>query len=474
VEQTDCTEEQLAFQGHGRRTVVAAFNAGRLSSDAGGVLLLREVAERTGLLERFAACFTDHRDPRLVEHTVAELVRQRVLGLACGYEDLNDHDVLRDDALLAVAAGKTDATGATRRRARDRGHALAGKSTLNRWERTPADATAAARYQKIVYDGAAIEAFFVDAFLAAHVTAPAELVLDLDATDDPVHGQQEGRFFHGYYRSYCYLPLYIFCGDFLLAAKLRRADGDGAAGAVEEVARIVAQLRAQWPAVRIVIRGDSGFARDALMTWCETHAVDYVLGLARNPRLQALIADELAMAQAACEATGVAARVYKDFPYQTQKSWAQPRRVVGKAEQLPGKANPRFVVTTLAAAAWAPAVLYEQLYCARGEMENRIKEQQLGLFADRTSTATMRGNQLRLWLASVAYVLVHELRRVGLRGTALARAQVPTIRTRLLKLGGLVRVSVRRVVVALSGVFPLRALYRRVLANLQTGYPLRC
>jgi hypothetical protein len=299
-------------------------------------------------------------------------------------------------------------------------------------------------------------------------------VLDLDATDDPVHGQQEGRFFHGYYRSYCYLPLYIFCGDFLLAAKLRRADGDGAAGAVEEVARIVAQLRAQWPAVRIIVRGDSGFARDALMTWCEAHGVDYVLGLARNTRLQAMIAEELATAAAACAATGAAARVYKAFPYQTQKSWTQARRVIGKAEQLPGKANPRFVVTTLSATAWAPAALYEQLYCARGEMENRIKEQQLGLFADRTSTATMRGNQLRLWLASVAYVLVHELRRVGLRGTALARAQVTTIRTRLLKLGGLVRVSVRRIVVALSGVFPLRVLYARVLANLQTGYPLRC
>jgi hypothetical protein len=472
--ETDCRETQLTFQGLGRRAVVADFSAGRLSSEAGGLLLLREVAERSGLLREFAACFTDHRDPRLVEHTVAELVSQRVLALACGYEDLNDHEVLRDDAVLALAAGKADVTGAARARARDRGHALAGKSTLNRWERTPADATAAARYHKIVYDAPAIERFFVTAFLAAHATPPAEVVLDLDATDDPVHGHQEGRFFHGYYRAYCYLPLYIFCGEFLLAAKLRRADRDGAAGAVEEVERIVTQLRAQWPAVRIIVRGDSGFAREALMAWCEAHEVDYVLGLARNDRLEAAVTLELALAEIGCAVTQAPVRLYKDFVYQTRTSWTRARRVVGKAEHLPGKANPRFVVTSRGLAAWAPAALYEQLYCARGDMENRIKEQQLGLFADRTSTATLRANQLRLWIASVAYVLVHELRRVGLQGTALARAQVATIRTRLLKLGGIVRLSVRRIVVALSGVFPLHALYRQALANLQRGYPLRC
>jgi hypothetical protein len=471
---TDCTEEQLTFQGLGRRAVVADFSAGRLSSEAGGLLLLREVAGRTGLLRQFAGCFTDHRDPRLIEHTVEELVSQRVLALACGYEDLNDHDVLRDDALLAAAAGKTDVTGAGRRRGQDRGHALAGKSTLNRWERTPADATAAARYHKIVYDAAAIERVFVDAFLAAHPTPPAEVILDLDATDDPLHGQQEGRFFHGYYRAYCYLPLYVFAGEFLLAAQLRRADGDGAAGAVEIVARLTAALRAQWPDVRIIVRADSGFARDALMAWCEAHGVDYVLGLARNDRLEAAITLELALAQIACAVTRAPVRLYKDFPYRTRTSWAGARRVIGKAEHLPGKANPRFVVTSLPADRWPAAVLYETLYCARGDMENRIKEQQLGLFADRTSTATMRGNQLRLWIASVAYVLLHELRRVGLARTALARAQVTTIRLKLLKVGGLVRVSVRRIAVALSGVFPLRALYRQVLRNLQAGYPLRC
>jgi len=453
--------------------VVARFDGGRITSDA-GVLLLREVAERSGLLRRFAQCFTDYRAPELIEHTVEELVAQRVLALACGYEDLNDHDVLRDDALLAVAAGKRDATGATRKRARDRGHALAGKSTLNRLEGTPAAASAAARYKKIVYDGAAIEAWFVEAFLAAHPTPPAEIVLDLDATDDPLHGKQEGRFFHGYYRAYCYLPLYIFAGDVLLAAKLRRADGDGAAGAVEEVARIVGQVRRRWPGVRIVVRGDSGFARDALMTWCEAHGVDYVLGLARNARLEAAVALDLALAEIGCAVTRAPVRLYRELEYRTHDSWTRTRRVVAKAEYLPGKANPRFVVTSLPAARWAAAALYEALYCARGDMENRIKEQQLGLFADRTSTATMRANQLRLWFSSVAYVLVETVRRVGLAGTALARAQVGTIRTRLLKLGALVTVSVRRVVIALSSVFPLQRLFVQALANLQRAYPLRC
>ena len=379
-----------------------------------------------------------------------------------------------DDALLAVAAGKRDATGATRKRARDRGHALAGKSTLNRLEGTPAVATAAARYKKIVYDGAAIEAWFVEAFLATHDTPPTEIVLDLDATDDPVHGQQEGRFFHGYYRAYCYLPLYIFAGDVLLAAKLRRADGDGAAGAVEEVARIVGQVRRRWPGVRIVVRGDSGFARDALMTWCEAHGVDYVLGLARNARLEAAVALDLALAEIGCAVTRAPVRLYRELEYRTHDSWTRTRRVVAKAEYLPGKANPRFVVTSLPAARWAAAALYEERYCARGDMENRIKEQQLGLFADRTSTATMRANQLRLWFSSVAYVLVETVRRVGLAGTALARAQVGTIRTRLLKLGALVTVSVRRVVIALSSVFPLQRLFVQALANLQRAYPLRC
>jgi len=367
--------------------------------------------------------------------------------------------------------GKQDATGQERKRARDQGHALAGKSTLNRLEGTPATATATARYKKIVYDDAAIADFFVEAFLVAHPQPPAAVVLDLDATDDPLHGQQEGRFFHGYYRCYCYLPLYIFCGDFLLCAMLRRADADGAAGAVEEVARIVERLRARWPEVKIALRADSGFAREALMAWCEGHDVDYVFGLARNTRLEAELAADMALARVEQAASGGAVRRFKDFTYQTRDTWSRARRVVGKAEMLPGKANPRFVVTSYGAAQWAAAALYEDLYCARGDMENRIKEQQLALFADRTSTATMRANQLRLWFSSVAYVLVNELRRVGLAGTALARAQADTIRVRLLKIGGVIRVSVRRVYVALSSVFPLQALFRQALANIQHAYP---
>jgi hypothetical protein len=473
VEETECRTDQLAFQGFGGRKVVAAFDGGRLSSD-GGLLLLREVAERTGMLRRFAQCFVDHRDPALIEHTVAEMVAQRILAQACGYEDVHDHDVLRDDALLAVASGKRDATGARRKRARDRGHALAGKSTLNRWELTAAEATGAARYKKIVCVDEEVESFFVREFLAAHRRPPRELVLDLDATDDPLHGHQEGRFFHGYYREYCYLPLYIFCGEHLLAAKLRTADQDGAAGAVDEVERIVRQLRQKCPRVRIVVRADSGFARDALLTWCEANGVDYVLGLARNERLQAELAAEMTAARQEHERTERPARVYKDFSYRTRTSWSRARRVVGKAEYLPGKANPRFIVTSLPADKWAAAPLYEQLYCARGDMENRIKEQQLDLFADRTSTATIRGNQLRLWLASVAYVLVNELRRTGLKGTEMAHAQAGTIRTRLLKIAGRITLSVRRVVVSLSSVHPLQRLFAQALVNIQRAYPLTC
>lgn len=469
---TDCSEDQLQFEGFGSRAVQADFSAGRTTSD-GGVLLVREVAIRTGLLRRFAACFEDFRNPAYIEHTVEELVSQRVLGLICGHEDLNDHDRLRDDPLLATASGKHDPTGAHRLRRRDRGHALAGKSTLNRLELTPAVTGPAARYQKVRHRPEAIAALLVDAFLEAHAEPPDEIVLDVDATDDPLHGHQEGRFFHGYYGAYCYLPLYVTCGDFLLAAKLRPSNIDAAAGSREEIERIVAQIRTRWPEVRIVVRGDSGFARDELMAWCEASGVDYVLGLAKNARLVAELAAELDEARVVCEHTGEPARVFKDFRYQTRESWARERRVVGKAEVIPGKSNPRFVVTSLAVERIAAQGLYEDIYCARGDMENRIKEQQLGLFADRTSTATMRANQLRLWFSSIAYVLVNELRRVALRGTELARAQVSTIRTRLVKIGGLVRVSVRRVYVALSSSFPLQALFVRALQNLQTGYPLR-
>jgi hypothetical protein len=458
----------MEFGCLGGRQVVAAFDGGRVSSD-GGLLLLRETALRTRMLDRFADCFRDGRHPDLVEHTVQELLAQRILGIACGYEDLNDHDTLREDALLASASGKLDPTGANRLRERDRGRALAGKSTLNRLELTTGGRH---RYKKIVCDPEAVERFFVADFLDAHGEPPASIVLDLDATDDPLHGRQEGRFFHGYYRNYCYLPLYIFCGDFLLAAKLRTADRDGADGTVGELTRIVGQIRAAWPEVALTVRADSGFCRDAVMAWCESNRVDYVLGLARNERLEAVLQDSMAQARADHERTGRPARCFKDFRYRTRDSWSRERRVVGKAERLAGKDNPRFVVTSLARKHWEAQRLYERLYCARGEMENRIKEQQLDLFADRTSTATLRANQLRLWLSSVAYCLVNDLRRVGLRGTELAQATCGTIRTRLLKVGAVVTISVRRVRVALSSVFPLQALFERVWHNLLEEYAL--
>jgi hypothetical protein len=358
---TDCNPLQLEFQGLTRRTVVASFDGGTVSSD-GGVLLLAEVDRRLGLLELFAACFKDHRNPDLVEHSIEELVRQRVFGLALGYEDLNDHDELRTDPLLASVVGKSDPTGSDRRQEQDRGKPLAGKSTLNRleWGAVKQD-----RYRKISLDTEAVDRFFVDVFLAAHQKAPAEIVLDLDATDDPLHGEQEGRFFHGYYGGYCYLPLYIFCGSHLLCSRLREANVDASFGAVTELERIVARIRQRWPEVRIIVRGDSGFAREELMNWCESHSVDFVLGLARNARLQRALGSELAQARAQFEESGKAARVFKDFVYRTKKSWSQQRRVVGKAEHLSKGANPRFIVTSLPSDTWSAGALREAVLCPR-------------------------------------------------------------------------------------------------------------
>lgn len=427
---------------------------------------------RSGVIRQFAACFTDHRDPDRIEHTVEELLGQRVLGIICGYEDLNDHERLRDDALLALAVGKTDVTGEDRKRARDRGHALAGKSTLNRLELAAPIVDGAERYKKISYDDHAIERLFVTHFLDARDDDPRkEIILDLDATDDPIHGEQEGRHFHGFYGHYCYLPLYVFCGEFLLGATLNTADVAPGKQAVEELERIVAQILARWPDVRIIVRGDSGFCNDEIMAWCEQDGIDYILGLAKNPRLSAEIADEMTAAKAEHARTGEKARVFKDFRYKTRDSWTRERRVVGKAEYITDKENPRFVVTTLSSEEWPAQALYEDLYCARGEMENRIKEQQLGLFADRTSTHTIRGNQLRLWLSSIAYLILHDLRRLALCGTAMGRAQVSTIRCRLLKIGAVVKVSVRRVYVSLSSVFPLQELFARILANIREHVP---
>jgi hypothetical protein len=469
---TECTQNSFAFHWENRREVVARFDGGVITSDGGGVLL-REVEKRTGLLRQFAACFTDHRDPERIEHTVAELVAQRVYGLALGYEDLNDHDDLRRDPLLATLVGKADPTGRDRVRERDVGHALAGKSTLNRLELTTLEAGAQSRYKKIVLHEDRVDRLLVELFLQGHTQAPGDIILDLDATDDPLHGKQEGRFFHGYYGCYCYLPLYIFSGEHLLCARLRRSDIDASAGALEDVQRIVGQIRERWPEVSIIVRADSGFARDSLMAWCEEHGVDYVFGLAKNTRLRRVLSKELHQVEQECARSGKPARLFKDFTYRTRKSWTRTRRVVGKAEHLADKSNPRFVVTSLSPQQWKARALYEDLYCARGDMENRIKEQQLYLFADRTSAATMRANQIRLWFSSIAYVLLQTLRRLGLKGTALAQAQCHTIRLKLLKIGAQIRVTVRKVWVSLASGSPYADLFAQVYANLRAG-PLRC
>ncbi len=463
--QTECMSDTLAFQEVAGRAVVGRFDGGTLTSD-GGAVLLREVERATGIVAQFAACFQDHRDPTRVQHSVAALVRQRIYALALGYEDLNDHDALRHDPLFAVLAEATDLAAP-----------LAGKSTLNRLELSAATVAGAERYKRISVDHAAVDRMLLEVFVQAHPTAPAEIVLDLDATDDPVHGNQEGRFFHGYYGHYCYLPLYIFAGEHLLCARLRAANIDASAGALEEVMRLVLALRMVWPEVRMTLRADSGFCRDALMAWCEANAVDYVFGLAKNARLTALIADELAAVKDACTAAMPRARRFTELTYQTLDSWTRPRRVVAKAEHLGtsegGKSNPRFVVTSLPIATLDARALYEDCYCARGEMENRIKEQQLMLFADRTSAATMRANQLRLYCSSVAYLLLHALRRLALAGTPLARAQCQTIRLTLLKIGARLRITVRKVWLALASGCPHAALFARVHATL-LALPLRC
>jgi hypothetical protein len=440
---TECNPELFDFARVESRAVVAAFDGGRITSDA-GALLLGATDRVIGLTRRLAACFTDARNPDLIEHDVETLVMQRVVGIALGYEDLIDHDELRHDPVMAVLAGKLAAR-------RSDCAPLAGKSTLNRLELSHPQPT---RYARLAADTAAIETLFVDLFLDAHKKAPAQITLDLDATDDPLHGHQEGRFFHGYYDCYCYLPLYVFCGRHLLAAKLRRADIDAAAGSADEIERIVRCIRARWPRVRILLRGDSGFAREALMAWCEANRVDYLFGLARNARLVGEIEPEMARARAQSEASGKPARCFRDFTWSTLDSWSRARRVVGKAEWTGGEANPRFVVTSLKAAEAQARHLYEAIYCARGEMENRIKECQLDLFADRTSAATMRANQLRLWFASAAYVLLCALRRIGLAHTQFAAATCGTIRLKLLKIGALVRISVRRVSVAMASACP--------------------
>ena len=466
---TDCTGQQYLFQGIGRRRIVAQFNGGSLSSD-GGSVLLRQVDQQRRLLSGFAQCFEDHRDPDRCEHSVEELVRQRVFALALGYEDLNDHDTLRLDPLLAAVVGKKDPVGRSRRCPRDQGKALAGKSSLGRLEWGLASEAREDRYRRIAVLPEAVDRFFVDVFLDGFETPPERIELDLDATDDPLHGGQEGRFFHGYYGCYCYLPLYIFCGTHLLCARLRRSNIDASAGSVEELARIVGQIRAAWPEVEILVRGDSGFAREELMSYCEANRVDFVFGMARNRRLERELDDVFEIVEQICAETEQPARCFKDFSYSTRKSWSRARRVVGKAEILERGPNPRFVVTSLTPKAVDAKALYA-LYCARGEMENRIKEQQLYLFADRTSARLMRVNQVRLWFSSLAYTLLNELRRLGLAGSAMAKARCDTIRLRLLKIGARVQVTVRRVVVALATGCPYQGLFAHAYERLMRAGP---
>ena len=434
---------------------MAQFEGSWLTTE-GGSLLLRQADRKIGMLRRVARCFTDYRQPERIEHRLEEMLAQRIYGLALGYEDLNDHEQLRQDPLLAVLAGK-----------RDLGEPLAGKSTLNRLELTPAGSPAAERYNKIAYSPEAIDELLVTLFLESQHKAPSSIVLDLDATDTPLHGNQEARFFHGYYNHYCYLPLYIFCGDQLLCARLRPSNIDASAGSLEEVQRIVTQIRKAWRHTQIILRADSGFCREELMAWCEQHAVDYVFGFARNQRLRRKIAKEMRQAKKEQQRTGEPARVFTEFFYQTRKTWSRSRRVVAKAEQIPGKENPRYVVTSLPLAAWPTRELYEQLYCARGEMENRIKEQ-LSLFSDRMSTESLRSNQLRLYFSSLAYVLVEALRRVGLAETEWAEYQVETIRLRLLKIAAQVRITARKIWIRYAKAYP----WKRAFVSAWTA--LRC
>jgi len=455
---TECSAERFDFGTVEGRSVEAEFDSGLVTSDA-GALLLGATDRAIDLVRRFASCFHDRRRQEWIEHEVATLVGQRVFAIALGYEDLNDHDELRHDPMMAVLAGKLTAR-------REDCAPVAGKSTLNRLELSRLEPT---RYHKISHNPMAIRNLLVDLFLDARERAPRQIILDLDATDDPVHGEQEGRFFHGYYDCYCYLPLYVFCGRDLLAAKLRRAERDAADGAVEEIARVVARIVARWPRTRIMLRADSGFARDDLMAWCEANGVDFVFGLARNERLVAAIEAELEHAIAKSRRTSRPERRFKSFMWMTRHSWSRKRRVVAKAEATQGEANPRFIVTSLACTACKAKYLYEKIYCARGDMENRIKECQLDLFADRTSAATMRANQLRLWFHSMAYVLLCAMRRIALQGTALANATCGTLRLKLLKVGALVRISVRRINVAMASACPVAEDWTRAAVRLTTA-----
>ena len=470
IYRTECNTQKLLFQDlktdSNIKKVEADFQGGSITSDAGG-LLLREIDSKTNILTDFAACFEDYRNPKKIEHTVTELLAQRIYGICLGYEDLNDHDSLRHDPLLATLCNKTDPTGKNRLNENDKGKALAGKNTLNRLELTPESANEKSMYKKIVFNEEKIKRFFVKKFFQKYKKPPKQIILDVDATDDPVHGNQEDKFFHGYYGCYCYLPLYIFAGNDLLCARLRKADIDASYGTVEELHRIVSMIREKWANTKIIIRGDSGFCREKIMKYCEENGVGYILGLSRNKRLYNKVRKKLKKSRSKYVKTGKAHRQYKQFCYKTLKSWSKSRKVIGKAEYLPKGENPRFIVTTLEGDA---DNLYEKVYCARGDMENRIKEKQLYLFADRTSTQLLRSNQLRLWFSSVAYVIMSYLRDIGLKGTLLDNAQCETIRLKLFKIGARIKISVRRIYVTMSESYPLQEVFKEVLQNIQFAF----
>jgi hypothetical protein len=452
---TECNQSGFGFEACGSREIVARFDGGTISSD-GGAFLLRQTDKRLNLLPRLAECFLDGRNQEQIEHSILEMISQRIYGLALGYEDINDHEQLRKDPVFGILAGRNELD-----------EPLAGKSTLNRMELGNGTND---RYKKITFWKDAVDELLVKVYIESQEEAPDQIILDVDTTDLPLHGKQEGRFFHGYYDSYCYLPLYIFCGEQVLCVRLREANHDAAFGSLPEIQRIVAQIRAAWPEVNIILRGDSGFCRNELMSWCENHRVGFVFGLARNQRLRKVIGAQMHEATQQWNKTSKPARVFTEFQYKTKKTkkggWDRERRVAAKAEHIDGKENPRFVVTSLRSDQWAAQALYEELYCARGDMENRIKEQ-FSLFADRVSTETMRANQMRLYLSAMAYVLVSGLRRLGLKATELAEAQVSTIRTKLLKIGAQIRVTVRKVWVSMASSYPWQDLYRQVWTNLR-------
>ena len=459
-----CKQTVFEVQDHNRHKVTASFDGGYLSSDGGGSLLLRELELRTGIIGRLAGCFTDHRNKQLIEHSVEALLRQRIGALSLGYEDLNDHDNLRYDPTLALMAGKKDVQGLDRDCERDKGKALAAHSTLNRFELGALGGDA--RYKKIIPDMTAIEKLLIKEGVRAIARKSRQIVLDFDATDDPLHGAQEGRFFHGYYGHYCYLPLYCFCGNIPLLAQLRDAQRDASDGTVEALKKIVPLIRKRFGRkVQIIVRGDSGFAREAIMHWCEDNKVFYCLGLARNARLRGKLEPSF---QALHEqAPELPAREFAEFEYRTLKSWSCSRRVVGKAELLKKGENPRFVVTNLSEEVFDARSLYEDFYCARGNMENRIKEQQQALFADRTSTHAMASNQLRLWFSAFAHLMLSRLQADALRGTRLEKATIGTVRLRLFKIAARVKVSVRRIRFELASGCADQDVFSAVWKNLQ-------